>query len=226
MKLRILSALVLSLSFHAEASFNRFWIGYKLDTVTTPDFLNGLNQKLLPNLITLAAGKGLSSYSPYVSQMNGKDLPDEIALITYESEETYKKIRATAPGIAYGDLHWELFRKDISKSTVPVQFEENLEVDKAYELDATFEGWKNGTTYLTIYQNSGDLKALAKSFADLKKDKSVKNSIVLVTTKYIYEYRSLKEGFHPLPLKVVSSKKLKNAAVQTIGFHEGLNVQF
>lgn len=229
MKTKLLTALALTLSVQAHASFNRFWIGYKLENITEEKFMDNLNKRLLPDLIKLAAGKGLNSYSPYVTPKNNGDLPDEIALITYDSEEIYRSLRSTAPGVAYTDLHWELFKKDVSKSTVPVQFEGTLEVDKAYELDAKYEGWKKGTTYLTIYRRGAeDLSMVAQEFAKLKNTKGLKNSIILVTEKYIYEYRSMNPdyGFKPLSLKVVNTSKMKKASVEAIGYNQGLNVQF
>lgn len=229
MKTKLLTAITLTLTMQAHASFNRFWIGYKLDNITNEKFMDNLNNRLLPDLIKLAAGKGLNSYSPYVTPKNHGNLPDEIALITYDSEEIYRSLRSTAPGVAYSDLHWELFKKDISKSTVPVQFDGILENDKAYELDAKYEGWKSGTTYLTIYKRSSeDLSVVAKEFAKLKSTKGFKNSILLVTEKYIYEYRSLNPdfGFKPLSLKVVNTHKMTKSTVRAIGANEGLNTQF
>lgn len=230
MKTKFLTAIAFTLSISgAEASFNRFWIGYKLETISEQKFMEDLNKKLLPDLIKLAAGKGLNSYTPYVTPKNSGDLPDEIALITYDSEDIYRSLRSTAPGIAYTDLHWELFKKDVSKSTVPVQFEGVLENDKAYELDATYEGWKSGTTYLTIYKrNNEDLSVLAREFARLKNIKGLKNSILLITEKYIYEYRSFNPdyGFRPLTLKVVNTQKMKNSKIGVLRPNEGLNTQF
>jgi hypothetical protein len=222
-------ALALTLNT-AEASFNRFWIGYKLDSVPTAQFMNGLNQKLLPNLIKLAAGKGLVSYAPFVTEMNEKTLPAEIALITYQNEEIYKSVRSTPEGQAYSDLHWDLFDKATSKSTVPVQFQGKLEEGNAYELNAKFEGWQKGETYLTIYKREKDLTRFTEAFAEMKGRASINNSIVLVTPEYIFEYRSMKnakDAFWLLPLKMVSNKHLKKAAIgKPIGFNEGVNAQF
>jgi hypothetical protein len=222
-------ALALTLN-NAEASFNRFWIGHKLDTISTEQFLDGLNKRLLPDLIKLAAGKGLVSYSPYVSTMNTKDLPAEIALITYESEDIYKKVRGTPEGDAYSNLHWELFNKEISKSTVPVQFQNELVEGNAYELNAKFEGWKKGETYLTIYRRGNeDLKTLATAFGKLKDEKSLNNSIMLITKNYIFEYRSYKvtTKVSTLPLSVVNMTQLKKSPVgKSLGFNEGINAQF
>lgn len=230
MKTRIFTALAFALVLgKAEASFNRFWIGYKLDSISEESFLAKLNSSLVPDLIKLAGRNELSSYSPYVTPKNRGDLPHEIALITYKSEEGYRKIRSTPPGIAYSDLHWELFKKDVSKSTVPVQFDGILETGEAYELDAKYEGWKSGHTYLTIYKRgNADLRKLADEFSKLKTVKGLKNSILLLTDKYIYEYRSLNPdyGFKPLSLKVVTTQKLKKSKIEEIGPNEGLNVQF
>lgn len=230
MKTRIFTALTLALTLsNAEASFNRFWIGYKLDSISNEAFLSKLNSSLVPDLIKLAGQNELSSYSPYVTPKDREDLPHEIALITYKSEEGYRKIRSTKPGIAYSDLHWELFKKDVSKSTVPVPFDGILEIGQAYELDASYEGWKSGHTHLTIYRRgNADLRKLADEFSKLRTVKGLKNSILLLTEKYIYEYRSLNPdyGFKPLSLKVVTTQKLKKARVENIGPNEGLNLQF
>lgn len=230
MKTRILTALALMVMFgNAHASFNRFWIGHKLDSISEEAFLEKLNSNLVPDLIKLAGRKGLNSYAPYVTPKNRGDLPHEIALITYDSEEGYRSLRSTKPGIAYSDLHWELFKKDVSKSTVPVQFDGLLEIGNAYELDAKYEGWKSGTTYLTIYRRGDtDMRKLADEFSNLKTVRGLKNSILLLTDKYIYEYRSLNPdyGFKPLSLKVVVTQKMKKARVEKIGPNEGLNVQF
>lgn len=230
MKTRFLASLVFALTLSsAEASFNRFWIGYKLDSISEEAFLEKLNSSLVPDLIKLAGKNELSSYAPYVTPKDRGDLPHEIALITYKSEEGYRKIRSTPPGVAYSDLHWELFKKETSKSTVPVQFEGVLNTGEAYELDSKYEGWKRGHTYLTIYRRGNtDLRKLADEFSKLKSVKGLKNSILLLTDKYIYEYRSLNPdyGFKPLSLRVVTTQKLKQSKVVPIGVNEGLNVQF
>jgi hypothetical protein len=213
-----------------EASFNRFWIGYKLKNLSTPAFLNNLNNRLLPDLIKLAAGKGLVSYSPYVSPMSIEGVPDEIALITYQDEAIYTKIRSTPTGKAYGDLHWELFQRDLSKSTVSEQYLGHFEEGKAYELDSKFEDWQKGTTYVSVYRRKdSDLWLLGKTFKNLRKEPGLMNSIVLITKDFIYEYRSYygtKIKMTPLSLPVVLSKELKKAPVHALGFGEGINAQF
>jgi hypothetical protein len=117
----------------------------------------------------------------------------------------------------------------LKKTFLKVRFLCNLKVYLNLRRHAKYEGWKTGTTYLTIYKrNHKDLSKLAAEFARLKKTKGLKNSIILITENYIYEYRSFNPdyGFKPLSLKVVNTQKMKKAKVEGIGPNEGLNVQF
>jgi hypothetical protein len=72
------------------------------------------------------------------------------------------------------------------------------------------------------------LNEVAKEFTKLKTTKGLKNSILLISEKYIYEYRSFNPdyGFKPLSLKVVNTQKLKKEKIGVIGPNEGLNTQF
>lgn len=216
----------------SNASFNRVWVGHKKRDVTTTYFLNGLNKTFFKDTISVGKGRGLISYQPYVTQMNS-NVPDELALVIYKSKEKYRQIRSTPEGERYSALHWDYFEKDISKSTVSVPFEGKLVEGQAVELRPTFQNWQQGFTHVAIYAAPSDLQHLASAFEKLKKNSDVNNAILLVTPKWIIEYRSLKTKsakYIKLPLKLLETHQLTNSSLESlkesVGFGEGVNFNF
>ncbi len=163
------------------------------------------------------------------------DVPDELALVIYESEEKYRQIRATPEGERYSALHWDFFEKEISKSTVSVPFNGKLTQGQAAELRPAFQDWQQGYTHVAIYEapSSDQLLNLAASFQKLSESRAVNNAIILVTQKWVFEYRSLKNRsaiYSKLPLKILEHHQLKHSTLESmersVGTGEGVNFNF
>ena len=216
---------------NAHATFQRFWIGYKKSELTTSSFVNDLNKIFFGKTVDVGRGKGLIAYQPYISKMNSK-LPDEIALVTYQDEQAYSAIKATEAGHAYSELHWDYFQKLNSKSTVPAPFTGTLQSDAAFELNPNFENWQSGETHLIIYQlQLGQLPFVANAFANLKLDRRINDTVLLVTGNIVIEYRSYRgRQVNPqyLPMRIIESAVLNNLYVdqKQIGIGSGINFQF
>lgn len=225
---------IITTTSNSYASFNRLWVGFKKKEVTTASFLNGLNKTFFKDTIEVGKGRGLISYQPYVTNMNS-DIPDELALVIYESEEKYRQIRATPEGEKYSALHWDYFEKDISKSTVAQPFTGTLVEGQASELNSSFVDWQKGFTYVAIYSRDQrtNIAELTQAFNRLKENKDINNSILLITSKWIIEYRSLKKStsiYEKMPLKILEQRLLSNESLssmkEAVGFGQGLNFQF
>lgn len=219
---------------NSHASFNRFWVGSKKKDVTTPAFLNGLNKIFFKDTINVGKGRGLLSYQPYITEMKN-NVPDELALVIYESEEKYKAIRSTPEGQKYSDLHWGFFDKESSKSTVSQPFTGELHEGYSYELNPVFKEWQTTNTTVVIYSRvtDTDLIGLAKKFGELKNNVSIENSLLLITKEWIIEYRMQKNDkskFTKLPLRVIEMTHLQSHSIDSlkdsIGFGEGVNFKF
>ncbi len=221
--------LFLFLTTAEAATFNRLWIGAKKKDVPLTKFMNDLNQIFFGKTIDVGMKKGLLAYQPYITKLTHQ-LPDEVALVTYESEEKYKAIRSTPEGEAYSAMHWDYFDKEVSKSTVTIPFSNAVAVEIAYEIWPNFKDWQKGDTYLTFYKRPEQLSSMTLIIQNLMKDKSINNSVIMIKDKFVIEYRSMKKGdaFHPLNLKILESAKLTQSAANklTVSFGEGLNVQF
>lgn len=133
------SLLVLSVvaatAAHADPRHVRMWRGFKIADMSEKSFIDGLNQKLFPATGELFQnGAGLEVYVPATLNHGATQagLPEEVALLSYQNEETYKAFRATPAGKHYGELHWDLFVKDTSKSLVAEEYSGSLAVEHAY----------------------------------------------------------------------------------------------
>lgn len=96
-----------------KSSHIRFWRGMKQDGLSQEQFQKNLIQRLIPETIKVGQGRGLISYIPIFpkSILENKEanqfLPDEIAIIQYADEPTYKRLAATDEFKKYGPLHYE-----------------------------------------------------------------------------------------------------------------------
>jgi len=231
MRLLGLISVILIFQSQAHAAYNRLWVGFKKEEITTADFMNGLNKIFFEKTINVGKGKGLLAYQPYVTMMNA-DLPHEIALVTYQDEASYKAIRATKEGEEYSALHWDYFDKGTSKSAVPVPYEGAVSAETAYELKPAFTDWQSGDTYVNLYEAPVDIKKLVNEIELLKSSGDVNNSIFMIKGKWLMEYRSLKsssKGSSKLELKVLEHRKLASKSLSKktlVDFGEGVNFKF
>ncbi|MFA6238011.1 MAG: hypothetical protein WC635_11825 [Bacteriovorax sp.] len=233
MKILITIFFILAAS-STRASHNQLWVGFKKKDVSTVKFINGLNNSFFKETIGIGKGKGLLAYQPYITNMNG-EVPDGVVLITYENEERYNAIKSSPEGERYGKSHWDYFDKETSIRIAAQLYQGALTEDAAFELAPAFHDWQKGTTHVAIYARNPDFEFIktAEAFNDLKKRKEVNNSVLLITKKWIIEYRSLKKKhskFISLPLKLLELKRLPSSSLENmkepVGFADGINVLF
>lgn len=152
-------SLILSTALPAYAStYFRFWQGAARENLSNQQFLDGLNQVLLPATGRLKHTAALlKSYQPVVisptlAQRFG--LPSEVALLSYDNEDSYRRYRETPEGKAYGDLHWEMFEKSLSGSTVPTDDAFVISVGSSYIWSGRHADWSEGAAYFQILARS------------------------------------------------------------------------
>jgi hypothetical protein len=99
-----------------KAGYFRVWQGFQRPDISPTQFITEL-PRLMKATPQVYPGETLSNYIVVIPPKNSPAfIPHELALVALSSENTYKKIRSTPAGQAYGDLHWEMFDKNISKS--------------------------------------------------------------------------------------------------------------
>jgi hypothetical protein len=186
------------------ALYHRFWRGYKLPALTEAAFERDISRVFIPRTVKVGGGRGLVGYQPVLTAAASERgtelafLPDEIALVTYESEARYRAIRETPEGRAYGDLHWEYFERGRSGSQVPGPFMGQAELEKAYDLLGSNADWREGYGSFRITARRPGLsdadylywagKYLEKVQQGFPKDLQL-SVVVLVGREAVYEYR-------------------------------------
>ncbi|HTL12973.1 MAG TPA: hypothetical protein VL588_10820 [Bdellovibrionota bacterium] len=204
MKHRLLAAAALSLFFaaQAQAGYYRFWRGYKRADLSEQQLVDGLNARLIPATGALAQSDAhLTSYQPVVPEATLQaryGLPHEVALVEYQDEASYLKFRATPLGQAYGDMHWELFGKDVSKSAVPEKYVGTVTTGKAYEVVESAD-WNLTQNEFRVYPRAegstdGDYLAGVRAHVETVRAGGPAGLIVLVDPAYVLEYVGWPEG--------------------------------
>jgi len=203
----VLTSLLTSVDAHS-ATFNRFWRGYQRLDLSSEQFVAKVNEKIIPATRDLfQKPSGLLAYQPVISNMqavSGSTLvANEFALLEYESEDIYRQFRATPEGIAYTDLHWEMFDKEQSKSAVVEPYIGNLELTHAYNLLGRDVNWKEAKSYFSIHlRNSkvsqAEFLASVKVYFDETQatapDWGLQTAVILVMEDHIVVYEAWKNS--------------------------------
>ncbi|QSH41501.1 amidohydrolase family protein [Lentisphaerota bacterium ZTH] len=124
----------------------RVWRGFQVSSLSRQNFKKELGSAFIPTAVQTQVPLGMTAYLPTVLPDNKpEDMPDEIALVFYESQEVYKETFDTPVGRAYGLLHRAVFSKK-SKSGFPKILKNELLCDQPYFLFSNHADWHNGET--------------------------------------------------------------------------------
>ena len=182
----------------------RVWRGFmsghyrrREDGVTK--FRQALREVFIPLTVQAMAPLGLTAYQPTILSDDDPLIPDEIALVFYESQHTYKDAMKTTLGKAYGMLHGNVFnfsRSDKavpwSTSAFPTMLGAELLPDKPCHLFGGEIDWYHGHTevYVGTWDKSVEEKALKGAwnvFSTLQVDRpmGLDGLIVVASPRYL-----------------------------------------
>jgi len=140
----------------------RVWRGFMAERYRGSEkgaakFRQALCEVFIPLTAQAMAPLGLTAYQPTILSDGDPLVPDEIALVFYESGETYKTASKATLGKAYGMLHGNVFnfsRADEavpwSTSAFPEKLGDELAPDKPYYLFDEEVDWYHGATELYV----------------------------------------------------------------------------
>lgn len=186
--------MILASSMIASAAqagpYYRFWRGWKKPELSHPAFQEILSKTFVPETVKVGAGNGLLAYLPALPQPHNSIVPDEIALVVYESKARYDALRATPAGQNYANMHWDVFsREKGSKSLEPVAYTGPLQNLQAVDVLQSSAPWQKGFAVWTISKLNGSpddyLRMVAQRFAS----KGLASYVVLSADSYLYEYQ-------------------------------------
>ena len=129
----------------------RVWRGYRLSSLAVPDFLTALGSIFMPVTVQLQRLYGLTAYLPAVPPTEkAAGVPDEIALVFYETQQAYTDTALIVAGRAYSRLHSTVFDLSISKSGFPVPLPNRLAFDTPYFLFTDAVDWQAGFSQVFV----------------------------------------------------------------------------
>jgi len=131
----------------------RVWRGFRAATLALPDFLTRLGSVFVPATVQMQIAVGLHAYVPSVpAGLPGKPetVPDETAILFWESQQTYRDGFGTLAVRTYTLTHGACYTP-ASRADFPVPFAGELAVDQPYHLLDTPADWMHGqTTHLLL----------------------------------------------------------------------------
>jgi hypothetical protein len=135
----------------------RVWRGFKKrqSGFEQQAFVRKLTSLFIPSVAPFQAPLGLTAYVPAIIPPRGPACtPDEIALVFYESQDTYRATFDSIAGRAYGDLHATVFEfadsSYRSTSAWPVLFSEEAKPGQPYHLFSSSVDWQRGHVNVVV----------------------------------------------------------------------------
>lgn len=129
----------------------RVWRGFRLPNPDPSPFLTALGTIFIPVTAQLQRLYGLTAYLPTVTPIDkAEGVPDEIALVFYESQQAYNDTKLIVAGRAYSSLHSTVFAFPASQSGFPVLLKDKLEFDTPYYLFNDSANWQTGYSQVFV----------------------------------------------------------------------------
>jgi hypothetical protein len=212
--LLVITALFSANVAQADGEYTRFWRGFKRADISETTLVDDLNRKLFPATGELAhTDAKLLAYVPatILQTRNETVLPDEVAVLSYETEKSYRDYRATPVGKRYGELHGEMFDMQKSKSLVVEPFLGTVASEHAYTNGSLYQAVKHedakfDVMYRPLHMNVGSWLLTIEEW--LQSVKLEQAWTILVADDYAMIYTFGRGAAQELPFRSTHSREL------------------
>jgi hypothetical protein len=167
----------------------RVFRGRKNRRVKRSVFIEKLRTVFMPMTVQMQRLFGLTAYLPAVlPETKSEGMPDEIALVFYQTQEAYHEAKRCVGGRSYSELHQLLFDMPASASSFPEMFTGEVQPDKAYHLFPKSVDWQIGSARLyagtrrSKLKEAGFLKRLGQVAAELQKVPGSLDAVIFCAT--------------------------------------------
>jgi hypothetical protein len=179
----------------------RVWRGFRSPSLSLPDFFTRLNTVFVPATVEMQTRIGLDAYIPTVpAGFPGKPdgVPDETAVLFWDSQQTYEDGFRTLAVRTYTLTHGAVYVPDISRADFPVPFAGTVAADQpCYLVDAPAD-WMRGTVTHLVGGRPEDVPAAqfleqaAAALADVAAD-GLAGAVFCAGSDYLV-YWELRDG--------------------------------
>jgi hypothetical protein len=137
----------------------RVWRGFQRADLTDDGFCDRLGSVFMPATVEFQVAVGLNVYSPTVTRgLAGKPdtVPDETAIVFWDSQDVYHAAFNTLASRAYTLLHSVVFTSE-SRADFPVAFAGgSLDLGQPVYVSATNADWMHGTIHHLVGSRPAD----------------------------------------------------------------------
>jgi hypothetical protein len=168
----------------------RVFRGRKNRPVKRSVFIEKLGTVFMPMTVQMQRLFGLTAYLPAIlPETKSEGMPDEIALVFYQTQGAYHEAKRCVGGRSYSELHQLLFDMPASASSFPELFTGEVQPDKAYHLFPKSVDWQIGSARLyagtrrSKLKETGFLKKLGQVATELQKAPGNLDAVIFCATK-------------------------------------------
>jgi hypothetical protein len=167
----------------------RVFRGRKNGRVKRSVFIEKLRTVFMPMTVQMQRLFGLTAYLPAIlPETKSEGMPDEIALVFYQTQGAYHEAKRCVGGRSYSELHQLLFDMPATPSSFPEMFTGEVQLDKAYHLFPKSVDWQIGSARLyagtrrSKLKEAGFLKRLGQVAAELQKVPGSLDAVIFCAT--------------------------------------------
>ena len=168
----------------------RVFRGRKNRPVKRSVFIEKLGTVFMPMTVQMQRLFGLTAYLPAIlPETKSEGMPDEIALVFYQTQGAYHEAKRCVGGRSYSELHQLLFDMPASASSFPELFTGEVQPDKAYHLFPKSVDWQIRSARLyagsrrSKVREAGFLKKLGQVATELQKAPGNLDAVIFCATK-------------------------------------------
>ena len=148
----------MSTHFNIPPDAVRVWRGFRQPTLAQADFFTRLSDTFIPSTVEMQIQNGLDVYIPTVPcGLDNKPatVPDETAILFWDSQQTYHDGFLTLAGRTYTLTHGGVYTHE-SRADFPVLFAGQLALNTCYYLIDKPADWMHGNVYHLVAQAPKD----------------------------------------------------------------------
>lgn len=199
-----------------EPDAARVWRGFRRPGLVHAEFLKKIASLFAPATPLFQRPLGLTAYLPAMLPKEKPDgLPDEIALVYYESQDVYRQARTFVGGQLYADIHDLVFFREKNLSGSPLKFSGALEPNSAvFHFDSAAD-WQLGASRVSVVARPSGLdgeayyRQVAEALRTLaaQKPAGIDAAVTAVADAYVvhWEHWTSRESLAAAPAASVES---------------------
>lgn len=178
----------MSSHFNIPPDAVRVWRGFRQASLPQAEFFKRLGETFIPSTVEMQIQNGLDVYIPTIpcGLKNKPDtVPDETAILFWDSQQTYHDGFLTLAGRTYTLTHGGCYTPE-SRADFPILFSGKLALNTCYYLIDKSADWMHGNVHHLVAQAPKDgLQKYQEIIAGIQERGQVDGAIVCVGDDYI-----------------------------------------